>query len=95
MTKDKDSRNIDDAGYGDKNPVQQKNDVNQQSNSQSGLPSDANYERTDDGNPTKNDTSIPFEIEGDDEIQQDIGPGNVQIPPEIRNDDNPADVDDE
>lgn len=94
VMENKDIRNIDDDGYGDKNSVEQNHDMNQENNSQSEqLPSDANNERNDyGGNSTKNDTSIPFEIDGDDEIQEEVVPRIVQIPPEIRNDDNPADV---
>lgn len=69
------------------------------------------------GNEKVNDTSIPFEIDGDDEVQQRVNdpkfpndtpmkrdksiysykedrlPKKDRIPSEIRNDDNPADVD--
>ena len=69
------------------------------------------------GNEKVNDTSIPFVIDGDDEVQQRVNdpkfpdetpmkrdksiypdkedrlPKKDRIPSEIRNDDNPADVD--
>lgn len=61
MTENNDKRNIDDDGYGDKNPVKQKPEDNQPDYPHSEqLPSDANYERTDLDNPNKKNTTIPF-----------------------------------
>ena len=60
--------NVDEDGYGDKistDTIKRKNPINQ-------LPSDANSERLEDSDSQHNDTTIPFEINGDDEIQQSI-----------------------
>ncbi len=65
--------NVEEDGYKDKIDI----DINKRKNLINQFPSDANSERSDDANLQLNDTTIPFDVNGDDEIQQSIVQTNL------------------